>query len=172
MYSQDPDGPRLLMWPCRALPPLLIGVSLPNTFALLEADGKAGESHQSTGDGCQTNHCGAPPRASGKRTVAPLRTNLSQRAPPARSPRTRERPTTARKATCPRSRKQQTKGTLRIARDRSAASGSRALLQPEAGGCMSSGASLRRAVGYFGGSAQDSYDDETIAAPQEFRRPP
>jgi cell division inhibitor SepF len=34
---------------------------------------------------------------------------------------------------------------------------------------MSLGSSLRRAVGYFDGSAKDSYDDEPITVPQEFR---
>jgi cell division inhibitor SepF len=34
---------------------------------------------------------------------------------------------------------------------------------------MTLGSSLRRAVGYFDSSAKDSYDDETITVPQEFR---
>lgn len=34
---------------------------------------------------------------------------------------------------------------------------------------MTLSSSLRRAVGYFDGSAKDSYDDEAITVPQEFR---
>ena len=47
------------MWPCRVLPPWQSGVSHPDTFALVEAAGKLGESDESTEDGRRTNHRGA-----------------------------------------------------------------------------------------------------------------